>query len=116
MIWFFVLMKRFTIDEIKNNTYLSSILDFYSIKSDREICINNMESSPIYTGSDLRKFNKQVINDSLPELYNDLLKEMKKGFRTICVKNHEEAKIIEQVLRFLSIYPYVEIKITSNKN
>ncbi len=111
----FVLNKRFTDEQINNNLYLSSLIKFYSNLNNRVVTFDNFKDSIIYEGSDLRIFNKNLINDSLPIFYKDILDEMKKGFKTILVNSKDEKEKMDKVIRFLSIYPYVDIQINTNR-
>lgn len=105
----FVLNKRFTDQEIEENFYLSSLLKFYQNYQNRIITIDKIsKTTPIYFGSDLRIFNKQIIDNNLPDLYVTLLTEMKTGFNKIEVKKEDYENVL-QITKFLAIYPYVEV-------
>ena len=103
----FIINKRF--NNCQNNIFLNSLLNFYKNYSDRTISIKIDESS-LYLGSDMRKFNKQILNNSLPDMYIEIFKEMDKGFNKILVKTKEEQKKALILTKFLCIYPFVKIE------
>lgn len=108
----FVLNKRFNDEEIKDNMYLSSILNFYKNYKNRTIKIEQIDkNTKIYHGSDMRIFNKKLLDNSLDSIYLNIFKEMNKGFNKIIVKTKKDKEIMDTIIRFLSIYPYVEIDI-----
>ena len=105
----FLLRKRFTDIEIKNNLYLNAIDSFYSKNSNRTVTINEIPNDlPIYLGSDFRIFNKKILDNSLEKFYIYLLNEMKLGFNKIIINKKYKEKIIN-IVKFLSIYDNVEI-------
>lgn len=105
----FVIEKRFGKDYTKN-LFLRALVNFYKNKEDRKIIVNNIiDESIVWTGKDNAKFNKAINNNTLDEIYVILLKEMEKGFNTICAINEEEKQKIETICKFLCIYPYVEV-------
>lgn len=105
----FLLRKRFTDIEIKNNLYLNAIDNFYSKNSNRTIVIDEIPNDlPIYLGSDLRIFNKKVLDNNLEKFYIHFLNEMEFGFSKIIISKKYEEKIIN-IVKFLSIYDNVEI-------
>ena len=92
------------------NLFLRALVNFYKNKTDRKIIINNIiDEKIVWTGKDNAKFNKAINDNTLDEIYVILLKEMEKGFNTICVINEEEKQKIETICRFLCIYPYVKV-------
>lgn len=106
----FVLKKRFSLEEIKNNIYLNSLRLFYKNYRDRSVYINEISKDEfIYYGSDLRSFNKNILSNSLSDFYLNLMDEMRKGFNKIVVKDKKSKDIMINVTKFLSIYPYVEV-------
>lgn len=105
----FVLRKRFTDIEIKNNLYLNAIDNFYSKNTSRTIVIDKIpDDLPIYLGSDLRTFNKKIIENKLEEFYVNFLNEMQIGFDKIIINEKYKEKITN-IVKFLSIYGSVEI-------
>ncbi len=105
----FVIEKRFGKD-YTNNLFLKALVSFYKNKTNRKITINNIiDENIVWTGKDNAKFNKAINDNTLDEIYMILLKEMEKGFNTICVINEEEKQKIETICRFLCIYPYVKV-------
>lgn len=105
----FFLRKRFTDIEIKNNLYLNAIDNFYSKNTSRTIVIDEIpDDLPIYLGSDLRTFNKKIIENKLEEFYVNFLNEMQIGFDKIIINEKYKEKITN-IVKFLSIYGSVEI-------
>lgn len=105
----FVLRKRFTDIEITNNLYLNAIDNFYSKNTSRTIVIDEIpDDLPIYLGSDLRTFNKKIIENKLEEFYVNFLNEMQIGFDKIIINEKYKEKITN-IVKFLSIYGSVEI-------
>lgn len=107
----FVVEKRFN-NEYKNNSYLNGIVNFYMHKNKRPIYIEKIEESEfIYKGKDMRLFNKRLLDNDLSNLYLNIIKEMAIGFDKIIVKDEaDKAKVID-IIKFLCIYPYVEIEV-----
>lgn len=105
----FILRKRYP-DGYENNIYFKSLAQFYKKNNKRSINFDKLyNGEPIYLGNDLRTFNKQLLNGTLPILYIKMFEEMNKGFSILEVsKKNEEAAL--NLLKFLSIYPFVEIR------
>lgn len=105
----FFLRKRFTDIEITNNLYLNAIDNFYSKNTSRTIVIDKIpDDLPIYLGSDLRTFNKKIIENKLEKFYVNFLNEMQIGFDKIIINEKYKEKITN-IVKFLSIYGSVEI-------
>lgn len=105
----FFLRKRFTDIEITNNLYLNAIDNFYSKNTSRTIVIDEIpDDLPIYLGSDLRTFNKKIIENKLEKFYVNFLNEMQIGFDKIIINEKYKEKITN-IVKFLSIYGSVEI-------
>ncbi len=105
----FTLKKRFTDKEIKNNLFLNSIKSFYENYNHRKINLDNIDEI-IYIGSDLRIFNKKILDSSISKFYIDLLNEMSKGFDEVVIGNNISIDKVKELLRFLCIN--TEVKIT----
>lgn len=103
----FIIQKRFG-ETYQNNIFLNSLVNFYKHNKKRKIS-PNLKDAPIYLGSDMRKFNKQIIAGTLPNIYVEILKEMDQGFDEIIVSTEEEKVIALNLSKFLCIYPYVKI-------
>lgn len=103
----FIYEKRFRDNDFKKYDFYVSLLNFYDNYNDREI---ELKSSPkrIYFGSDMRAFHKAMLKRELEEFYYDIFKEMDKGFSKIVVPK-KDVENIKNVLKFLCIYPYVEV-------
>lgn len=97
----------------KNNVFLYSLLEFYRLKSNREIELSNLTNETIYMGKDIRLFTNNLFNNTLPSIYYSLFEEMKKGFNTIIVNSEKERDCAIKLTRFLCIYPYTKIVIKS---
>ncbi|EQK43950.1 glycosyl transferase 2 family protein [[Clostridium] bifermentans ATCC 638] len=107
----FVVEKRFD-NEYKNNSYLNGIVNFYMHKNKRPIYIEKIDESEfIYKGKDMRLFNKRLLDDNLSDLYLNIIKEMSVGFDKIIVKDEEDKAKVIDIIKFLCIYPYVEIEV-----
>lgn len=102
----FILEKRFG-DKYTENLYLDALFKFYSIDSDRTIKIEDVTDN-VYMGKDVRIFNKKLVNNELDGTYNEILKEMSNGFGKIIVSKENSEKI-ENICKFLCIYPKIEV-------
>lgn len=107
----FIINKRIKPSDLKKYPYYESILNFYKkLKVNRSINITEINDTDLFYGSDVRAFNKLMLDNNLPELYYTLFKEMNKGFnKIITTKNNIEK--ITTILKFLDIYNFVEIEI-----
>ena len=109
----FVLNKRFTDKEISENIYLDALLSFYKQNNERAIKLD-LNNIKIYYGKDMRLFNNNIKNNKLEDFYINLFKNMKEGFNEIIIDKKYEDKA-KDLLKFLSIYPYVKITIDKSK-
>ena len=107
----FVLNKRFTDTEIKNNIFLNALLNFYKIQNNRVIKINKIDENILYYGKDMRIFNKKITSNSIDDFYKNILNEMNIGFDEIQVDNKKEYEKAVILTKFLCIYPYIKITI-----
>lgn len=106
----FVLKKRFG-NEYKNNIFLNAVYKFYKSDSNNVYVINeNIKNEFIYKGKDMRKFNNDLMQNKLSPFYLDFLSNMEQGFSTIEVEE-ENYKYIEDVCKFMCIYPFVKIEV-----
>ena len=105
----FVLNKRFSSEEIRNNTYLDALLMYYKNFKERSINIS-LKNDVIYYGKDMRLFNKKIVNDNIETPYKEIFKEMKQGFNEIIVDESDYEKMID-VTKFLCIYPTAKVSI-----
>lgn len=101
----FILNKR--ISNYLEYPYFEALYDFYKNKQERTITIKINEKG-IYYGSDMRTFNKKMLNNSLDKMYYKIFEEMKKGFNKIKVntKDYNNAIILT---KFLGINNDIEI-------
>ncbi len=107
----FVIRKRFAKEE-QPNSFLDALIKFYKNNLKREIKITyNINENIVYQGKDNAKFNKAIANENLDKIYEELIKEMEKGFDTVIVKDEIEKEKMEDILRFLCIGPFVTVKI-----
>lgn len=100
--------------DYKENLFLDSILGFYENKVDREIVLDNLENVEIYKGKDIRIFTKKLFNKELNDLYINFMNEMKKGFSKIIVYKDEDVEKANDLVKFMCLYPYVEVEKRSN--
>ncbi len=104
----FMVDRYFKNSQYKNNIFFDSLLSFYKTKNNREINGNSICDIEVYKGSDMRKFNKQLIENNLPKEYLEFFDEMKKGFRKVRV-SAENVDKMKDILHFLCINNEVEI-------
>ena len=72
------------------------------------------EDEKIYQGKDMRAFNKLIVKGEISKLYKDIFKEMEKGFN--CIETTEENKSkVKDIVKFLNMHPFVEVKVKENK-
>ena len=57
----------------------------------------------------MRKFNNDLLNNTLEPIYKFLFKEMQKGFSEIIVDNEQDKNKLEIITKFLCIYPFIKI-------
>lgn len=100
--------------DYKENLFLDSILGFYENKVDREIVLDNLENVEIYKGKDIRIFTKKLFTKELNDLYINFMNEMKKGFSKIIVYKDEDVEKANDLVKFMCLYPYVEVEKRSN--
>ncbi|MFI3328905.1 MAG: glycosyltransferase [bacterium] len=95
----------------KNNLYLTSLMNFYkNYKNNNEIAsIDDIKSEEIFLGSDMREFNKKLIEGSLPEIYYELFDLINLGVNKFKVNSSNYEKLVV-ILKFLNIYTYVRIE------
>jgi len=93
--------------------YLSAIKDFYdNFNNNTHIEFNEViNEEDVYMGKDIRIFNKKMLNENLPYVYNFIMEKMHKGFKRVLVINYEEKMKMEIVLKFFNIAPFVEVDI-----
>lgn len=98
-------------DSLKRNEYIDSFLNFYKNINDREIHLKiEIKDSEVYYGKDMRIFNKMILENRITELYAFLFSEMKRGFKRIIVKNNDEKRKMDIILKFLNITAEVVVK------
>ena len=103
-------MKKRYPNGYNNNIYFKSLANFYRNKQKRIVSFEELyKGEVIYQGNDLRTFNRQLLEGNLPKLYLKIFNEMSKGFDVMEVKKNNKDKAIN-LIKFLSIYPYVEIR------
>jgi len=106
----FIIEKRYK-NEYGNYQFLTAIIKFFENYQNRTIEIKNISKKEfIYYGKDMRKFNNNMLNNKLSKLYINILKEMHVGFNEI-VTTKELYNQVENITKFLAIYPYVKIRI-----
>lgn len=110
----FVLNKRFTDKEIEDNLFLDALVSFYKNNTKRSIELNSTKQK-IYYGKDMRIFNKKLKDNTIEEFYLNIFKEMKQGFNEVIIEKEQIYNDVVDLLKFLCIYPYVNIKIKNKK-
>lgn len=102
-------------EEIDNNIYLTSLLNFYKHLSDKDFNrsvifeIKDKEEK-IFYGKDVRLFAKALFSNTLSPVYSKFLDQMKEGFTELKVKK-EDKETAENMCKFLNIYPYIRITV-----
>lgn len=96
--------------DCEENIFLRAVLGFYKKQVDRVINLNTITSMEIYKGKDIRIFAKKLLNNELSEFYISFMNEMENGFSKIVVDTDEEVEKVKDLLKFMCIYPYVEIE------
>ena len=96
--------------EYEKNIFLRAVLGFYKKHSDRVINLNSIKNTEIYKGKDIRIFTKKLLDNKLSEFYILFMSEMEKGFSKIMVDTDEEVEKVKDLLKFMCIYPYVEVE------
>lgn len=108
----FIYNKRFTEYDYNNYKYYSSILNFFkNYKKNKRIIYIKNQSIKLYFGSDMRSFNKKMLENKLDNFYKWFLDEVNKGFNKVVVPNKKIYEDIEIVTKFLGIRPYIEIEV-----
>lgn len=107
-ILYFVIKKRINMDDISKYPYLDSLLGFFKNSNNRTITIDFVNNDDIYFGSDLRKFNTKMLNNTLPSAYYRIFKELKQGFKYVKVSDKNKCEV-ECMLKFLGINDYIKI-------
>lgn len=107
----FIVGKRFLEN---NNIFLQNLILFYKNETIRSIKIEQINKDDfLYYGRDMRKFNNDLLNNSLSKIYKQIIDEMREGFTKIVVTNEKDKEKMEIVTKFLCIYPFVDIEINS---
>lgn len=97
-------------EEYKENLFLKAILGFYNNHENREITLEKISNAIIYKGKDIRTFTKNLLAGTLDEFYTNFMKEMENGFSKVIVYNDEDIEKAKDLLKFMCLYPYVEIE------
>lgn len=92
------------------NDYLNALVNFYCTPSERRINLEIPSDLLIYQGANMRSFNKALLNNELPDFYNNLFEEMQQGFSEIGISK-EQLENLKEILIFLNIEPFVDIHI-----
>jgi len=105
----FIINKRIPNNQMSKYLYYDSLLNFFkNIYNNRKIELYNISSKDVFLGSDIRFFNKKMLNNELPGLYYMIFKEMNKGFNKIVTDKKSYPKVVK-IMKFLNIYNYIEI-------
>lgn len=106
----FIIKKRYP-GGYGNNIFLNSLYLFYKNNSNRSIEIKNIkQTEKIYLGSDMRHFNKAILENTLSQFYVNILKEMQLGFNEIKTTEKDYGNVIN-ITKFLCLFPFVNITI-----
>lgn len=98
----FIIEKR--LPTVSDNIYFESIYKFYMKKVKRSIVLENIpDTMPLYYGKDVRKFNKEVLNNSIDRFYIKFMNEMKKGFDKVIVSNKKDYDKMKIIAGFMCI-------------
>ena len=112
----FVLSKRFTEGEIKNNLFLNSLVLFYKNIKKRAINIDMDNINKLFYGKDMRLFNRAILDNNLEEEYLRIFNEMQEGFDEIIIDDEKQYNKAIDLTKFLCIYPYVKIIVRGENN
>ena len=105
----YIIKKRYK-EGYEKYEFLDSLIKFYEKENNRTIYIKNISNhEKIFTGADMRKFNKMMLEGKLSKLYLNLLEEMSNGFSRIVTTKKDYKKVIT-LTKFLCIYPFVTIE------
>jgi len=83
-------------------TFFATLKNYYSKRNARSIVLDS-EIRSVYSGSDGRQFYKDMIGNSLPAVYREIIREANNGFNGVYVKNEQEKEQLEIILKFLCI-------------
>ena len=103
-----ILNQRFRRCYWQKNIFLRSIYYFYRNYHDRQIKITVPKEEFVYLGCDMRRFNNDILKDSLSEFYQEILNEMQTGFSSIVCSRNDEKKV-NDLVKFLCIDGFVKI-------
>ena len=98
----FIIQKRYP-EGVENNIFLSSLLSYYSTKSERELRVSSLRNVKVYYGKDVRLFNRNLLQHNLEPFYMSFMDEMRKGFRRVIVQDEMDAEKMKAILKFLCI-------------
>lgn len=105
----FIINKRFY---DLNNKFLINLIKFYENKNERTITINKISKDNfLYYGKDMRKFNNDLMNNTVSNIYKNIIDEMEKGFTKIIVVDEEDKEKMLIITKFLCINPFIKIEI-----
>ncbi len=104
-----ILRSRFSDQEIEDNLYLKSLRSFHQSSNKREIELVIPKNEKMYLGSDVRIFNKDILDGQLSSFYKKLLAEMQKGFSIIKCPSKDVSKI-KAAIKFLVIDGSVKVE------
>ncbi len=106
----YVINKRISDNDLNKYIYYESILDFFKNYKDNEITVKGIKKEDVFLGSDVRLFNKRMLDNKLPNIYYDLFKYMKEGFSKVITDKKSYDNLVS-IFKFLDIYEYVNITI-----
>jgi len=102
----YVIKRRYK--KMPGNLYFRGLLRFYSnFPSNRTIRLQ-FEEDKIFLGKDARIFFNMMQNQHIPEVYRKILEEATCGFGKVIIKDEEEHRKAEKVLKFLNLFAKIE--------
>ena len=105
----FVINKRISDKELEKYPYYTAVLNFFKNRKSKSIELYNVNSDDVFLGSDVRLFNKKMLNKKLPKIYYRLFDFMNDGFDTIITDDKSYNSLVN-ILKFMDIFEYVNIK------
>lgn len=110
----FVIEKRFGADYSKY-VFLNKLVSFYNCYKSNKTweTITIPEELPIYLGSDMRLFNKLLLEGRLDAFYMSFLEKMGKGVHLFSCKK-EDLNKVKCICNFFCIGPFVSIKVAKD--
>lgn len=112
MIIKFLINKRINNKNIKKYEYYYSVLNFYKFcnNNNNTLMIDEIDKKDIFTGADIRKFNKLMLEHKLPNIYYKIFDQMNRGGFNSVLINKKNYDLVVNLLKFLNIFDSVKIE------